>query len=131
MPKVTKKKDSKRYLVRHLWYLSDAQNVVRQLQAVIWPLGWHVVLGGGVLNHGYSNDDLDLYLLPIYRPELVHDEDDLESAIGELMDVLDRDYSENAPSLEGQLPSKTCFQLARRYVYGPEAKPVDVFVVRP
>lgn len=54
---------------RHLWYLCDAQLLIRQLQEVAWPLGWHIALGGGVLNHGYSDKDVDIYALPIYSQE--------------------------------------------------------------
>lgn len=66
------KRDETRYKPRHAWYLSDAQLLVRELQAACWPLFHHVALGGGVLNHGYSDKDVDIYVLPNYRPGVVH-----------------------------------------------------------
>lgn len=63
-------KKSDRYKPRHAHYLAETQLLIRDLQEIAWPLNYHVTLGGGVLNHGYSDKDIDLYILPIY-PVLV------------------------------------------------------------
>lgn len=69
VPSTETQTDDKRYERRHPWYLDEARVLVRQLQAVVWPLGYHIALGGGVLTHGYSDKDLDLYVLPLGRFE--------------------------------------------------------------
>lgn len=48
-----------------MWTLEESLDVVRSLQPVVKPLGYHVVIGGGVVNKGYSEKDLDLYFLPL------------------------------------------------------------------
>jgi hypothetical protein len=47
------------------WTLSDALALIRGLQPQIKPFGFHLCLGGGVLNTGSSRKDLDLYFLPL------------------------------------------------------------------
>src|SRR3990167_2742576 len=47
------------------WTLDDALSLIRGLQPVIRKLGYHLCLGGGVLNNGESKKDLDLYFLAI------------------------------------------------------------------
>lgn len=48
-----------------MWTLEEALRFVRELQTgVATPNGFHLALGGGVLNNGDSNKDLDLYFLP-------------------------------------------------------------------
>jgi hypothetical protein len=46
-----------------MWNLEQALDVVRSIQDVIREYGFHVCLGGGVLNTGESRKDLDLYFL--------------------------------------------------------------------
>lgn len=46
-----------------MWTLLDALQLVRAIQPELKPLQWHVALGGGVLNIGQSDKDLDLYVL--------------------------------------------------------------------
>lgn len=46
------------------WTLDGALALVRDIQPSIKPFQYHVLLGGGVLNKGYSEKDLDLYFLP-------------------------------------------------------------------
>lgn len=47
------------------WYLAQALHIIRQLQPQLKPYGYHVCLGGSVLNKGESEKDLDLYFLPL------------------------------------------------------------------
>jgi hypothetical protein len=44
------------------WNLDAGLKVVRELEALLSPLGWHVALAGSVLHQGESNDDLDVIL---------------------------------------------------------------------
>ena len=46
-----------------MWTLLEALKIVRMLQPVIRPMGYHITLGGGVLNKGISKKDLDLFIL--------------------------------------------------------------------
>ena len=46
-----------------MWTLQEALQLIRDLQPQLKPLHYHVALGGGVLNKGTSQKDLDLYLL--------------------------------------------------------------------
>lgn len=117
---------STRYLPKHAWYLADAQLLVRTLQAVLWPVGWHVSLGGGVLNHGYSDKDLDLYVLPIYRPANLPDAFEARLLLGEVFKGSEGYVL--ASSLDG-LPEHECYAHSVSFEWG--SKRVDVFVVRP
>lgn len=47
------------------WQLHDALDLIRSLQVHVKPIGFHISLGGGVLNTGSSKKDLDLYFLPM------------------------------------------------------------------
>lgn len=48
-----------------VWELGDALGVIRELQREVRLLDFHVTLGGGVLNTGQSDKDLDLFVLPL------------------------------------------------------------------
>lgn len=48
-----------------MWDIDSGLTVVRLLQQDIRKFGYHVAVGGGVVNKGFSNKDLDLYFLPM------------------------------------------------------------------
>lgn len=48
-----------------MWLLADARALVSELQLATRHYGYHLALGGGVLNKGQSDKDLDLYFLPL------------------------------------------------------------------
>lgn len=48
-----------------MWTFKDAQELIVGLQPEAKKHGYHVALGGGVLNKGESTKDLDLYFLPL------------------------------------------------------------------
>jgi hypothetical protein len=48
-----------------MWGLSDALDVIRPLQFKALQYGYHLALGGGVLNKGMSSNDLDIIVLPL------------------------------------------------------------------
>lgn len=114
-----KKRD--RYKARHDWYFGEAQTLVRELQGVLWPVQWHVAMGGGVLNHGYSDSDLDLYILPLNKTAKF---DDAETAIRTVLTYKQEisgnpRYRSMAPAIEGA------------DIYDYNDKRVDVFIFRP
>jgi hypothetical protein len=45
--------------------LNTALRLIRETQATAGSFGYHICLGGGVLNRGFSEKDLDLYFLPL------------------------------------------------------------------
>lgn len=53
-----------------IWELNYALPLIRGLQTSIKPLGYHVALGGGVLNKGESDKDLDLYFIPLNNKDI-------------------------------------------------------------
>lgn len=55
--------------VENMWTLAEARGLISTLQPHLKPLGFHVALGGGVLNRGWSKKDLDLYFLPLDNSE--------------------------------------------------------------
>lgn len=46
-----------------MWTLNDAILIVQELQPFAHELGYHITLGGGVLNKRESSKDLDLFVL--------------------------------------------------------------------
>lgn len=47
------------------WRLDEALDLIRALQSDVRKFGYHLCLGGGVLNTGKSEKDLDLYFLSL------------------------------------------------------------------
>lgn len=47
------------------WTLSEAVGLIRELQPLTRALNYHITLGGGVLNAGTSEKDLDLWFIPL------------------------------------------------------------------
>jgi hypothetical protein len=47
------------------WTLVEALDLIRGLQPQTRKYGYHLCLGGGVLNKGESKKDLDLFFLPL------------------------------------------------------------------
>lgn len=48
-----------------MWTLDEALVLIREKQPYAWEKGYHIVVGGSVINHGSSDKDLDLYLIPL------------------------------------------------------------------
>lgn len=113
-----------RYLPRHTWYLADALLLVRELQALARPKGYHIALGGGVLNHGYSDKDLDIYVLPVYNLPGVVDE---LSILNELARVLEPTPGREPVGSFENNPHE-CYMYSIRFPNNE--KPVEVFIVR-
>jgi hypothetical protein len=52
-----------------MWELEEALELIRALQEKAWSFGYHLCLGGGVLQKGRSEKDLDLYFLELDNPK--------------------------------------------------------------
>lgn len=61
------------------WTLNEALRLIRALQEGTRPFGYHLCLGGGVLNKGESHKDLDLFFLPLDNPDVESKPDDLKA----------------------------------------------------
>lgn len=61
------------------WTLDDALKLIRALQPESRRFGYHLCLGGGVLNKGESEKDLDLYFIQLNRSNNPPKPDDLVS----------------------------------------------------
>lgn len=59
-----------------MWYLADGIQLVAALQPATRKFGYHVTIGGGVVNNGYSEKDLDLFFLPMGGFNADEDESD-------------------------------------------------------
>jgi hypothetical protein len=53
------------YVDYPIWNLEQGLRVVRALQPSTRNYGYHLAIGGGVINKGQSDKDLDLYFLPM------------------------------------------------------------------
>ncbi len=91
------------------------------MQFAIKPLGYHIALGGGVLNNGVSTKDLDLYFLPLTNDK-APDAMVLWAYVASLgFDVTEDDEASHVPN------PYTPFRIQHETRY--QGKRVDVFVV--
>lgn len=54
------------------WTLRQGRTLIASMQPSIHACGFHACLAGGVLNKGYSDKDLDIWILPMLKdcPEI-------------------------------------------------------------
>ena len=98
-----------------MWTLDEALALVRSLQPLANREGYHIALGGGVLNKGLSFHDVDLYFLPMDGREK-----------GEMLGVL-IDYFKSPPRpLGAQDYPDDAFGIKVAFYIG--GKRVDVFI---
>ncbi len=57
-------KDTPLNIVAGGWDLVSAATYIRDLQVRVHAKGWNLALGGGVLNNGWSMNDLDVLAVP-------------------------------------------------------------------
>lgn len=48
-----------------LWTLAEAVPLIQEIEKVVRPLDYHTCLGGSVLHKGESDDDLDIFFIPL------------------------------------------------------------------
>jgi hypothetical protein len=86
------------------WELSEAINLIRELQKHAWSCNLHLALAGSVLNEGTSDNDLDIIVLGQNNGK-EHDHYEfmriLENLFSEFNSVLGGGYS--IPDIERQL----------------------------
>lgn len=77
-----------------IWTLDDGVKLVRALQPEMKKLGYHLALGGSVLNCGESVKDLDLYALPLGNPEI-------DESATRVIDLLAKLWGNNFDEIRG------------------------------
>lgn len=109
-----------------MWSFEEAFMAIIALQGGTRDFGYHLALGGGVLNNGFSNKDLDLYFLPLNG--LPQDTDGLvtwlEEHFGyaEPIGLSNTEYNPDTPSVE---PIK----YTRRLKFLFDDRRIDAFVI--
>ena len=53
-----------------MWTIEEALELIRGIQPALHARKYHVAMGGGVLNKGTSDKDLDLYVFPFDAGEI-------------------------------------------------------------
>ncbi len=111
------------------WTLENALYLIREIQPNIKKCSYHVCLGGGVLNKGKSDKDLDLYFSPFSDTATANSSGLLEF----LTMVLGDRHSLGGPSVQPQdefkaYPAQTRTFPHGRFTYWPDGKRVDVFI---
>jgi hypothetical protein len=93
-----------------MWTLDTALLVVRTLQPETRQFGYHLAMGGGVLNTGESFKDLDLYFLPL-------DDQDTAPDMDGLMTWLRSNWGDGE-NLIGDGYNSEHYKAKRKYVFG-------------
>ena len=93
-----------------MWTLDTALLLVRRLQPETRQFGYHLALGGGVLNAGESTKDLDLYFLPL-------DDQDEDPDMDALIAWLAGNWGEWKSRIDARYNSKH-YKAKRKYVFG-------------
>lgn len=106
-----------------MWHLQEALQLIRNIQPNVRKFGYHICLGGSILNKGMSDNDLDLYFIP-----LEPDSDEPESNRLLLTDYLFTIFG--APEInEDYSDEESVYSLKSIYAYGPNGKRIDAFIV--
>lgn len=83
-----------------MWTYEEGQAEVLRVQLAVRAFGYHVAMGGGVLNNGTSSKDLDLYFLPMdndaFTPDAVQLQAYLEDQWGVSEPISDPAYGPSA-----------------------------------
>ena len=107
------------------WTFEGAKPLIKILQAELRDIGYHVALGGGVLNKGVSKKDLDLYVLPMNNSSVYEDAREV------LRRVLDFQGSiKDDPDYTGNRGLYLNSAMDEASVYSWKGKRVDVFVIQ-
>jgi len=115
------------------WTLETAMPLILQLQAAVRDIGYHVALGGGVLNKGKSNKYLDLYILPLNDID-AGGYSAVRTEIRKILDYkgdikTDPDYSQGSGRCRGCRGGYMNSAMDESSVYEWKGKRVDVFII--
>jgi hypothetical protein len=107
-------------LKKPLWTLEEGLELVRRLQPASRAFGYHVALGGGVLNNGSSFKDVDVYLIPL------GDTDNQTDTAGAIA-WLESELGESENISEGYAPGPA---YAAKRSFAKDTKRIDLFILR-
>lgn len=100
------------------WTLEEALKLIRALQPDTRTFGYHLCMGGGVMNKGMSEKDLDLFFLPMcgggYIPEPKAALVWLTQLWGDPEQIGREDYDEQAAPRRFQIRNDTIQRLTLR-----------------
>ena len=105
-----------------VWTLEAALEVIRAIQPLVREFGYHVALGGGVLNKGESRKDLDLYFLSLDNPKTPAD-------ASRLTRWLDATWGKGTPIGDDDYDTDKDVVYAEKNTYTSQGRRIDVFVI--
>lgn len=104
-----------------MWTYAEGQAEVLRVQMAVRAFGYHVAMGGGVLNKGQSSKDLDLYFLPLDNGTQTPNANDLRS-------FLETRWGQSTPINDPAYGLSPHYRLKLKFM--PTAlKRIDVFVI--
>lgn len=111
-----------------MWSLAQGIGVVQALQKPAREYGYHVAIGGGVVNKTFSEKDLDLYFLPMggfnTKESVTKPTPMLRflEALWGISEELEKEYEGQPASKEG------CYAHAVKFQHGQ--KRIDCFIFK-
>ncbi len=87
--------------LNHMWDLKEAQAFMSWLQPIALEAGWNAHIGGSVITQGWSDNDLDILLMPCYQTDR-HCKEDIICALVTIGCVTTGFY---------ELPRRYCYTL--------------------
>jgi hypothetical protein len=103
------------------WTLEDALVHVRGLQLFTRKFGYHLTLGGGVLNKGYSAKDVDLFFLPLDDNKTLRDPHGM-------LDFLTKIYPTTPVNISGDGYGRSTLYTHKVKFNDGHGRRVDVFI---
>lgn len=110
-----------------MWTLQEAQILINGLQPKLRKVDYHVTLGGGVLNNGFSPNDLDLYFLPL-EDESTHPDDRKHPQYHSVMEILHDHFGVTGNYMEDYENLRTSYKVKLTY-HLKNGKKIDAFVL--
>lgn len=110
-----------------MWTLSEVRELITELQPKLRKVDYHVTLGGGVLNNGLSQNDLDLYFLPL-EDESSHPDDRKSPKYYDVMEVLHSHFKITGNYMEDYENLRTSYKVKLTY-HLKSGKKIDTFIL--
>lgn len=106
-----------------MWTLDEGLAIIRRIQPETRGYGYHLTLGGGVMNAGQSTKDLDLFFIPLdNRPE--------EADHAGMKELLDEEFGEGESLRDPHYEDVGLRLFAYKWEYNVDGKRIDVFIMR-
>jgi hypothetical protein len=105
------------------WGLEEARGLIAVLQTEVRPFGYHITLGGSVLNTGRSVKDLDLYFIPLDNDKAA------PPVLGKLLDWLAVHFGPSKAIGNNHNYGNPTGVYAHKLEFGFLDRRVDVFIV--